>query len=182
MNITVIGRGRIGGGLARLWRSAGHQVTALGREGGDASEDEVVVVAVPGQAIGDALTRVKGLNGQVTIDATNIYVPRTSAYPSLAHEIKAVIGGPTAKSFSTNFAALYDDIAGQRVKPSNLYASDPGARQMTERLIADAGYDPVFAGDLDRAARLLEDGSALTRAISGQIGPYFYRYGNPGEF
>ncbi|MER5625887.1 hypothetical protein ABT061_33105 [Streptosporangium sp. NPDC002544] len=182
MNITVIGRGRIGGGLGRLWQSAGHHVTTLGREGGEAREGDVIVVAVPGQAIADALARVKGLNGQVTIDATNIYVPRTSSYPSLAHEIKSVIGGPTAKSFSTNFAILYDDIARQRVKPSNLYAADPGARLVTERLIGDAGFDPVFAGDLDHAARLLEDSSALTRAISGQIGPYFYRYGNAGEF
>ncbi|MFI6604332.1 NADPH-dependent F420 reductase [Nonomuraea sp. NPDC050536] len=182
MNITVIGRGRIGSGLGRLWQSAGHQVTALGREGGQAEESDVVVIAVPGQAVADALARVKGLNRQVTIDATNIYVPRTSAHPSLAHEVKSIIGGPTAKSFSTNFAALYDDIARQRVRPSNLYAADPGAREVTEQLITDAGFDPVFAGDLDQAARLLEDSSALTRAIASQIGPHFYRYGTAGGF
>ena len=36
MRITTIGRGSIGGTLARLWTAAGHQVTALGRDGGDA--------------------------------------------------------------------------------------------------------------------------------------------------
>lgn len=35
MNITMIGRGNIGGGLADLWERAGHQVTRLGRGGGD---------------------------------------------------------------------------------------------------------------------------------------------------
>jgi predicted dinucleotide-binding enzyme len=38
MNITTNGRGNIGGGLARLREQAGHNVTALGRDGGDASD------------------------------------------------------------------------------------------------------------------------------------------------
>jgi prephenate dehydrogenase len=46
VKIVVIGRGHVGGGLARLWSSRGHQVSALGRDGGDASDAEVVVVAV----------------------------------------------------------------------------------------------------------------------------------------
>lgn len=182
MRITVIGRGRVGGGLARLWADAGHQVTVLGRDGGDAGVAEVVVVAVPGQTIGEALGRMSGLNGQMTIDTTNMYAPRTSEHPSLAHEVKSVIGGPTSKSFSTNFAALYDEIAKQQVRPSNLYAADDDAKAVTEQLVRDAGYDPVFVGDLDRAARLLEDGSALTRAIAAQLGPHFYRYDSPGQF
>jgi predicted dinucleotide-binding enzyme len=37
MKITTIGKGNIGGGLARLWEKAGHEVTTLGHEGGDAS-------------------------------------------------------------------------------------------------------------------------------------------------
>ena len=37
MKITVIGRGNVGGGLASLWREAGHEVQELGRDGGDAS-------------------------------------------------------------------------------------------------------------------------------------------------
>lgn len=181
MNITVIGRGRVGGGLARMWQKAGHQVTTLGREGGDASGADVVVVAVPGKAITEALGRVTGLNGQVTIDTTNLYTERDDAYPSLSHHIKAIIGGPTAKSFSTVFAAAYDEITAQRVTPSNLYAAEPGAKDPTERLIRDAGFDPLYVGDLEPGARLLEDSSALTRALAGQIGPFFYRYGRPGE-
>lgn len=35
MNITAIGRGNVGGGLARRWEKAGHTVTQLGRDGGD---------------------------------------------------------------------------------------------------------------------------------------------------
>ena len=35
MKIVTIGKGNIGGGLGKLWRNAGHDVTELGREGGD---------------------------------------------------------------------------------------------------------------------------------------------------
>ena len=34
MKIVTIGRGNVGGGLAALWRKAGHEVTVLGRDGG----------------------------------------------------------------------------------------------------------------------------------------------------
>jgi predicted dinucleotide-binding enzyme len=182
MKIAVIGRGHVGGGLARLWEAAGHDINAIGRDGGDAADADVVVVAVPGGLIAEALGRVRGLAGQVTIDAANLYTARDETFPSLSHQIKSIVGGPTAKSFSTNFAAAYDRIGEQRVRPGNLYAADPEARDVTERLIVDAGYEPVFAGPLEPGARLLEDSSALTVAISRQIGgPFFYRYSAPGE-
>jgi prephenate dehydrogenase len=47
MTITTIGRGAIGGSRARLWERAGHSVTTLGRDGGDASDADAVFVAVP---------------------------------------------------------------------------------------------------------------------------------------
>ena len=40
MNISVIGRGNVGGGLARLWRTSGHDVQELGKDGGDVSGAE----------------------------------------------------------------------------------------------------------------------------------------------
>ena len=60
MKITTIGKGNIGGGLARLWESAGHSVTTLGREGGDASGADVVLVAVTSDSVSDALGKVTG--------------------------------------------------------------------------------------------------------------------------
>ena len=181
MNITVIGRGHVGGGLARRWRQAGHTVTELGREGGDASDADVVLVAVPSGSIREALGKVRGLAGKVAIDATNAFAGRNPAYPSLAHEVKALVGGPVAKAFNLNFAALYEQIEQQRVRPSNLYAAEDGARMVTEQLIRDAGYEPVSAGGLDQA-RALEDHLGLLFAISQNgLGPCFYRYARPGE-
>jgi hypothetical protein len=181
MKITVVGRGNVGGGLARLWQAAGHDVTALGSDGGDASDADVVLVAVPSGAIADALGKVSGVEGKTTIDATNVFGGRNDEFESLAHWVKSIVGGPTAKSFNLNFAVFYDEIGEQRVRPSNLYAAEDGAREATEQLIRDAGYDPVFVGGLDKA-RTLEDHIGLMMAISeGGLGRHFYRYAKPGE-
>ena len=181
MKITVIGRGNVGGGLARRWRDAGHEVDELGRDGGDASDAEAVLVAVPGPEIANALGSVTGLRGKFTIDATNAVRGRNEDFESNAHEIKSIVDGPTAKSFNLNFARLYDEIDGQRVPPSNLYCAEDEAREMTERLIRDAGYDPVYAGGLDKA-RQLEDHLELLFAVNQSgLGPFFYRYARPGE-
>jgi predicted dinucleotide-binding enzyme len=177
MNITTVGRGNIGGGLARLWERAGHDVTTLGQDGGDASGADVVLVAVPSGSIGEALEKVSGLDGKVAIDATNAFSGRNEDYESLAHEVKAHTNGPVAKAFNANFAALYDQIGEQRVRPSCLYAADDDARDATEQLIRDAGYEPVSVGGLENA-RALED---FVPGVLGKIGRVFYRFSPPGE-
>ena len=181
MNITVIGRGNVGGGLARRWERAGHTVTEIGRDGGDASSADAVLVAVPSGQISDALGKVSALEGKITIDATNAFHGRNEEFESLAHEVKSIAGGPTAKAFNANFAALYDQVDEQRVRPSALYTAEDGAREVTEQLIRDAGYDPVSIGGLDNA-RQLEDHLTFISAISeGLGGRFFYRYAQPGE-
>jgi predicted dinucleotide-binding enzyme len=181
MKITVIGRGNVGGGLAKKWRDAGHDVDELGRDGGDASAADVLLVAVPGAEIENALGKVTGLQGKLTIDATNAVRGRNEKFESLAHEVRSIVGGPTAKSFNLNFARIYDEIAAQRVAPSNLYCAEDEAREVTERLIRDAGYEPVNAGGLDKA-RLLEEHLELLFAINqAGLGPFFVRYAAPGE-
>jgi hypothetical protein len=181
MKITVIGRGNVGGGLAKRWERAGHDVTALGHEGGDASDADVVVVAVYSDRIDDALAGVSGLDGKVTIDTTNAFGGRDEAFESLAHQIKSVVGGPIAKAFNLNFAALYDQVDEQRVRPSQIYAAEDGARDSAVQLIEDAGYEPVYAGGLENA-RMVEDHILLMGAINqGGLGRMFYRYAPPGE-
>jgi predicted dinucleotide-binding enzyme len=174
MNITVIGRGNVGGGLAARWRNAGHEVQELGRDGGDASGADAVLVAVPSGSIADALGKVGGVEGKVVVDATNAFAGRDEQFPSLAHEVKSITGGPVAKAFNLNFAALYDEIDEQPERPGLLYAADDEAREVTERLIRDAGYDPVPAGSLDNA-RALEDFLAAFSAY----GRSFYRFWKP---
>lgn len=179
MKIVTIGRGRIGGGLAALWRAAGHDVTELGRDGGDATDADVVLVAVPGAKISEALGRVEGLEGKIAIDATNILPERSGDFPSYAQEVKSFTRGPVAKSFNMNFGSLYGEVDTQRVRPSNWYVADDGAREVTEQLIRDAGYDPVRVGDLTRA-RDFEDAVWLLMGVQ-PVGRVFYRFAVAGE-
>ena len=178
MNITTIGKGHIGGGLARLWEQAGHTVTALGREGGDASDADVILVAVPSGLISEALSKVTGLEGKIAIDAANAYAGRNEQYESFAHEVKAHTNGPVAKAFNANYASLFDQIGEQRVRPSCLYAAEDEARDVTEQLIRDAGYDPVSVGGIENARALEDFGPGLFAKI-GQAS--FYRFSPPGE-
>jgi 8-hydroxy-5-deazaflavin:NADPH oxidoreductase len=177
VKITTIGRGNIGGGLGRLWEQAGHSVTTLGREGGDASDADVVLVAVPSGSISEALGKVTGLEGKVAIDAANAFAGRDERYESFAHEVKAHTNGPVAKAFNANFATLYDRIGEQRTRPSCLYAADEEAREVTEQLIRDAGYEPVTMGGLENA-RALED---FVPGVLAKIDRGFYRFAPPGE-
>lgn len=182
MNITVIGRGKVGGGLADRWERAGHTVIRIGRDGGDASDADAVLVAVPSGQIAEALGKVSGFAGKVTIDATNPFAGRDEKYESLTHQVKAIAGGPVAKAFNTNFADLYDEIDAQRVRPSNLFAAEEEARDVTEQLSRDAGYDPVFVGSLDKARALEEHLTGLeASAAQAGLGRFFYRYAKPGE-
>lgn len=182
MNITVIGRASVGGGLATLWRAAGHEVQELGKDGGNASGADAVLLAVPAAAVADALGNVDGLDGKVTIDATNLLSgDRPEGFNSLAEQVKSITGGPTAKSFNLNFARLYDKVAEQEKPPSMPWCGDEEAREVTEQLIRDAGYDPVPAGALENA-RALEDALGMLFAVMQAVGePVFYRIAPPGQ-
>jgi predicted dinucleotide-binding enzyme len=181
MKITVIGRGNVGGGLAGLWERAGHEVTALGREGCDASGSDAVLVAVPSGAIDEALDRVEGIDGVLTIDATNAFTGRVEGFESLAHQVKARTNGPVAKAFNVNFAALYDQVRAQRDAPSCLYCADDEARAPTEQLIRDAGYEPVLAGGLENARALEDFLPVVMGVVQSGTGLFFYRFAKPGE-
>jgi len=182
MNIGVIGRGNVGGGLADRWERAGPTVTRIGRDGGDATSADVVLIAVPSDTIPDALGKVRGLAGKIAVDATNPFAGRDEKFESLSHEVKSITGGPVAKAFNTNFAVLYDKIDHQRMPPTNLYAADEEAREVTEQLSRDAGFDPVYVGGLEQASTLENylTGLEATTARAG-LGRFFYRFARPGE-
>ena len=78
---------------------------------------------------------------------------RDESFPSLAHQVKARTNGPVAKSFNLNFSQIYDRIDEQDPRPGNLFASDDDARALTEQLIRDAGFDPVYGGHTRERAR-----------------------------
>jgi len=182
MKIAVVGKGNVGGGLADRWERAGHEVTRIGKEGGDVSDADAVLFAVPGGAIADAVANVQGLEGKTVVDATNLIgADRPDGFQSNAEFVKSKTGGPTAKSFNLNFARAYDQVDEAGSRPSNIWTGDEEAKEVVEQLNRDAGYEPVYAGGLENA-RAQEDALQIWFAINqGGLGPFLYRLAPPGE-
>jgi 8-hydroxy-5-deazaflavin:NADPH oxidoreductase len=182
VKIAVVGKGNVGGGLADRWERAGHELTRIGKEGGDASQAEAVLIAVPGPAVASALELVSGLEGKTVIDATNLIgAAPPDGHASNAEFVKSRTGGPTAKAFNINFASLYDRLDGARARPGNLWAGDDEARSTVERLSADAGYEAIRVGDL-QSAGAQEAAIGLVFAINrAGLGPFVYRIAAPEQ-
>jgi predicted dinucleotide-binding enzyme len=99
-------------------------------------------------------------------------------FASNAEFIKSKTNGPTVKSFNLNYARLYDQLSDQSERPCNIWSGDEEARDVTEQLIRDAGYEPVYGGPLANAAAQ-EQFLKIMAGINNDIGPFFYRFWSP---
>jgi 8-hydroxy-5-deazaflavin:NADPH oxidoreductase len=182
VRVAVVGRGRVGGGLGDLWEKAGHEVTRIGRGGGDVSSADAILVAVPGGAVAEALDGVTGWDGRTVIDATNLIgVAPPDGFASNAEFIKSRTGGPTAKSFNVNFMSLLDRLGEARATPSNLWCGDEDAREVVEQLCHDAGYEPVHAGGLENASAQEAAVPLWFAIVQSGTGPFLYRMAPPDQ-
>ena len=104
MKIAVLGAGRVGSTVGKLWHAAGHDVTfaarsaarprALAAELGERAHAasvadavagaEVVLVAVPGPVVKDVLQAAGPFNGRVMLDAANSFGQEQVTLRSLA--------------------------------------------------------------------------------------------------
>lgn len=186
MKIGIIGAGNVGGGLGAIWRDAGHEVQLASRSQGSPAEaaefGDVVLLAVPEAAVGEALGAAGSLDGKVLIDATNRLEAPGSGSGSLAEEVARTAGGArVVKAFNTVFAAAYDEIP-QSGRPDLVFCGDDAeAKSAVATLIRDAGFEPVDAGGLSVAA----DMEAFARLAIGIAygqgrGPFFYKLSAPG--
>jgi predicted dinucleotide-binding enzyme len=181
MKIGSIGAGNVGGALAALWRDAGHDVRAGGRGtiADVAAHGEVVLLAVPAEAVDAALTAAGPLDGKVLIDATN---DLAGQWPSLARHIADLVpGANVVKAFNAFFAPLFPRAA-QLDPPASLVfcGDDPTAKDIVAGLIRDIGLEPVDVGGLDQAANVEAFARMNVNLGFGQgRGLLVYRYANP---
>jgi len=173
MRIGVIGPGRIGGNCARQALKAGHEVVlsfsrdparleALAGELGpnaragtprEAVEStEVVVFAVPWDAIDEALAQAGPLDGRIVIDTTNQY-GQTAMPPAgqTAAQFNAqrMPGARYTKSFNTltsAFQAEAADRTGDERVVQWISGDDAEAKSVVSDLIDAMGYLPVDLG------------------------------------
>ena len=166
MKIAIIGNGNVGGALARGLGRGGHEVATAGNEPermrAIARDAEVVVLAVPFGAVGDAATALGStVAGKVVIDVTNALTEdfqlAVGFVTSGAEQLQAKVpSASVVKAFNTVFAGTMDSGHVKDQQLTVFAAGDDGeAKRKVLELARSIGFDAVDAGPL-RNARLLE--------------------------
>lgn len=178
LRIGIIGTGRIGGALATHWTKAGHEVlmssrhpeelrplaTSLGARARvgtprEAAEfGEVVLVSVPYAAMPQiGKDNVAQLKGKVVLDTSNPVEGRDGTMAVAAQKKGAGVataeflpGTRVVRAFNCIPAASLANNANR--KPERIAipigGDDKAAVAVAERLVRDAGFDPVNVGSL----------------------------------
>jgi len=178
MNIGIIGTGRVGSALAQRWRALGHDIlfgarnpnseaakAALAQVSGArigslrdaATFGEVVLIAVPGIAVPDAVRACGSLRGKIVIDATNWFGERPEASaPSVAEEIARLApGARVVKCFNTTGTGnMLDPRYGAQKADMFLCGDDADAKAVVHALASGIGFDVIDVGPLSAAALL----------------------------
>jgi NADPH-dependent F420 reductase len=204
MKVTIIGSGNMARGIGSRLVAGGNSVRILDRDPekaevlagelqaqesaevttgafGDPIEDDVVVLAVPYDAVEPIAEQYgSGLSGKVVVDITNpvdwetfdrLVTPPDS---SAAEEIEGLLPeAAVVKAFNTTFAGtlVEGEVGGQ---PLDVFVAsdDPGAKRKVMGLVEAGGLQPVDAGPL-RRARQLEGLGFLHMTLQQPLGTGF---------
>ncbi len=181
VKIGIIGTGHIGGALAKLWVASGHQVLLSSRHPEElkalaaslgpmarvgtpreaAVFGEVVLVSVPYKALPDIGRDLKAeLSGKVVLDTCNPYPERDGP---MAVEVRKEGTGVASPRYLPGvrlvraFNAIgWRDLEHEAHRKGELVAiplagDDAQALHIAEKLVTDAGFEPVVVGGLERA-------------------------------
>lgn len=178
--VAMIGAGNVGKGLGLRLLGAGHPVRFGLREGKEAPEwlaaqegdvdalplaeaaqwAQVIVLAVPGKAITDAVKSLGDLEGKIVIDATNpvgwdagpVWAPPKEGSNAAAVAAQAP-GAKVLKAFNTFGAEFHADPSVHDGGISVFLAGDDDdAKTRVSNLAQSAGFESIDAGPLRNAA------------------------------
>ncbi|MGB9690571.1 MAG: NADPH-dependent F420 reductase [Candidatus Sumerlaeaceae bacterium] len=195
MKIGIIGAGRMGSALARLWAKAGHEITlsdvmprdqleALAHEIGHGTcaasareatvQADVILLAVPWISVHDAIAACGSLEGKILLDVVNPVKADFSdlefGYSTSASEeiAKLAPGARVCKALNTIPSPVFHlpECKIAGMKVSGFYCGDDDeAKRTVANLVADAGFDPVDCGPLSSARYLEAVGMLLIRIV-----------------
>lgn len=196
MNITIIGHGNMGSGLALRAVKAGHSVTLAGHDLARSSEAaskvgaksaavsvaanqaDIVILATPYPAAAEALAAAGNLSGKVLIDISNPVKADFSGLSlgfntSAAEEIqKLAPGAKVIKAFNTVFAQIFSegpDFGVDGKVPVLIAGDDDTAKQIVQQFAESLGFATIQAGGLANA-RYLEPLGMLNITLGYGLG------------
>lgn len=191
MRIAILGTGNVGSALARRFSETDHEVVVGSRSPDDAGLDvtvvrpdtaareaDVIVLAVPGEAVEDLVRSLGDLSGKILVDCTNAVTSDFTPRPGLSNAERIQKAAPRSrvvKAFNTtgsaNMAApAYPD--GPLLMP--LCGDDVEAKQAVASLAEAIGFQVMDCGPL-KLARNLEAMALLwiNQAYAQRWGPNF---------
>lgn len=189
MKIGIIGAGKIGGGLGKRWLKAGHQVMFGSRDaekarafaaglganasGGTYAETaafaDVIVLAIPWDAVQATADDLGSLDGKIVIETTNNFADQ--APTSTTERIMAWLpGAKVVKAFNTIFAQIIaSDVSDPaRLPDVFLVGDDPAAKQTVATLALDAGFNSIDVGPVKNARHVENLAFAIIELGYGQ--------------
>ncbi|HEY0868340.1 MAG TPA: NADPH-dependent F420 reductase [Fimbriimonas sp.] len=186
MKIGTIGAGNVGTALTTASRRAGHDVTISSNDPADAQKlaaevgaqaarsnredvaaSDLVILAVPFDAVEAIVAQGGDLAGKVLIDVTNRFDPMQLTGESNAERIQKMAPQATVvKAFNTIFAAHQADPTAHGVQLDGFVAGEDGeAKAQVLEFVRTLGFRPIDASPL-AMSRALEGMGTLNIALN----------------
>jgi predicted dinucleotide-binding enzyme len=178
--IGILGKGNVGTALGNGLSRAGHEVRRAGKDKSTirdvAGWADIVVVAVPYAAVGDAVNAAgQALDGKTVIDATNPFAADMSmavdGTTSSAEELqKRAPKAHVVKAFNTVFAHFMErGRFGDQPVSTFVASDDAAAKKLALELARALGFDAIDVGPLENA-RILESMAHLEIQLGFVLG------------
>jgi predicted dinucleotide-binding enzyme len=183
LKIGVIGAGRIGGTLAKLWAGAGYRVMVSARDLGEmqklaaqigpnatagtptqaAAFGDVVLVSVPYAALPQlGKDNAAQLKGKIVLDTCNPYLDRDGDMAKEALDKGTGVVDPIYLP-GTRLVRAFNQVNAKSLASEAhrsgeligvpLAGDDKAALDVAKQLVSDAGFEPVVVGGLSTAKR-----------------------------
>jgi 8-hydroxy-5-deazaflavin:NADPH oxidoreductase len=168
MRVAIIGSGHIGSALAERFAAIKMPINVVNTQSSDeerrvAISADVVILAIPFEAVGDAMRGV-AWNGRIVIDATNPHAVDDIHGPSSTHDISDLLpGARVVKAFNTLPAAVLaqDPVTGAGRRVLFVSSNDADAAATVTNIISQLGFAPIDLSKPDAGGLLAQRGGPL---------------------
>lgn len=170
MNIGILGNGVVGNALAEVFHKLGHPVQIGVKDSKKeiekkhfieyidgkniAKDNEIIIIAVPGNKVEKAVMDIKNPEGKIFIDLTNPngedYILTRGRYTSNGEVIQEILkDSHIVKTLNTlGVEKLVNPCVNEKKLTMLLAGNNKNANKKVEELLFEMGFDPRLVGDI----------------------------------